>query len=84
MDYQCLNAETIPDEFPILRQADILATLTGAQVLSSLDALSGFTQLEIHEDNIKKTAFHTHRGLFQFLHLPFSLRNSPSIFQRVM
>ncbi len=84
MDYRCLNAETIPDEFPIQRQTDILATLTGAQVLSSLDTLSGFTQLEIHEDDIKKMAFRTHRGLFQFLRLPFSLHNGPSIFQRVM
>ena len=84
VDYRKLNAATIPDEFPIPRQSDILASLSGAQVLSSLDALSGFTQLELAEEDIEKTAFRTHRGLFQFKRLPFGLRNGPSIFQRVM
>ena len=84
IDYRKLNAVTIPDEFPIPRQTDILASLSGAQVLSSLDTLSGFTQLELAEDNIEKTAFRTHRGLFQFRRLLFGLRNGPSIFQRVM
>ena len=84
VDYRKLNAATIPDEFPIPRQSDILASLSGAQVLSSLDALSGFTQLELADEDIEKTAFRTHRGLFQFKRLPFGLRNGPSIFQRVM
>ena len=84
VDYRKLNAATIPDEFPIPRQSEILSSLSGAQVLSSLDALSGFTQLELHEDDVEKTAFHTHRGLFQFKRMPFGLRNGPSIFQRVM
>ena len=84
VDYRKLNAATIPDEFPIPRQSEILSSLSGAQVLSSLDALSGFTQLELDPDDIEKTAFRTHRGLFQFRRMPFGLRNGPSIFQRVM
>lgn len=60
VDYWKLNATTIPDEFPIPRQSDILASLSGAQVLSSLDALSGFTQLELAEEDVEKTAFRTH------------------------
>lgn len=84
VDYQKLNAATIPDEFPIPRQAEILSSLSGSQVLSSLDALSGFTQLELDPDDVEKTAFRTHRGLFQFRRMPFGLRNGPSIFQRVM
>ena len=81
VDYRKLNAATIPDEFPIPRQSDILASLAGAQVLSSLDALSGFMQLELADEDVEKTAFRTHRGLFQFKRLPFGLRNGPSIFQ---
>lgn len=84
VDYHKLNAVTIPDEFPIPRQSDILALLSGAQVLSSLDVLSGFTQLELVDEDIEKTAFQMHFGLFQFKHLPFGLHNRPSIFQRVM
>ena len=84
IDYRKLNAVTMPDEFPIPRQSEILSSLSGAQVLSSLDALSGFTQLELDPEDIEKTAFRTHRGLFQFRRMPFGLRNGPSIFQRVM
>jgi hypothetical protein len=84
IDYRKLNAVTTPDEFPIPHQSEILSSLSGAQVLSSLDALSGFTQLELDPKDIEKTAFRTHRGLFQFKRMPFGLRNGPSIFQRVM
>ena len=84
IDYRKLNAVTTTDKFPIPRQSEILQSLSGAQVLSSLNALSGFTQLELDPEDVEKTAFRTHRGLFQFKRMPFGLRNGPSIFQRVM
>ena len=83
IDYRKLNAMTIPDEFPLPRQDEILQALTGSQWLSTFDALAGFTQLEIAEEEREKTAFRTHRGLWQFKRMPFGLRNGPSIFQRV-
>jgi hypothetical protein len=43
VDYRKLNTCTIADEFAILRQSEILSSLSGAQVLSSLDTLVGFT-----------------------------------------
>jgi hypothetical protein len=84
VDYRKLNAITVPDEFPIPRQSEILSAVSGAQVLSSLDALSGFTQLELEGEDVEKTVFRMHWGLFQFRRMPFGLRNGPSIFQRVM
>lgn len=84
MDYRKLNAHTIPDEFPIPRQSEIIQALSGSQVLSSFDALAGFTQLEIQEEDHDKTAFRCHLGLWQFRRMPFGLRNGPSIFQRLM
>ena len=84
VDYRKLNAHTIPDEFPIPRQSEIIQALSGSQVLSSFDALAGFTQLEIQEEDRDKTAFRCHLGLWQFRRMPFGLRNGPSIFQRLM
>ena len=49
VDHRKLNAQTIQDEFPIPRQSEILAALSGAQVLSFLDALAGFMQMEFEE-----------------------------------
>ena len=84
VDYRKLNVVTTHDEFPIPRQSEILASLSGAHVLLSLDALAGFTQLDIDKDHREKTAFRTHLGLFQFARMPFGLTNGPSIFQRIM
>jgi hypothetical protein len=60
VDYRKLNEKTVPDEFLIPRQSEILQALSGAQVLSSFDALAGFTQLEMAEDAKEKTAFRSH------------------------
>jgi hypothetical protein len=57
VDYRKLNAMTTADQFPIPWQSEILASLSGVQVLSSLDALAGFTQLEFEEDDVEKMAF---------------------------
>ncbi|RDB18869.1 hypothetical protein Hypma_014481 [Hypsizygus marmoreus] len=84
VDYRKLNAQTIPDEFPIPRQSEIIQALSGSQILSSFDALAGFTQLEMAEEAKEKTAFRCHLGLWQFKRMPFGLRNGPSIFQRIM
>ena len=75
---------TIPDEFPIPRQKEILQALSGSQVLSALDALAGFHQMFMDEEDKEKTAFRSHRGLWQFKRMPFGLRNGPSIFQWMM
>jgi len=84
IDYRKLNEMAISDEFPLPKQEDILQALEGSQWLSTLDALAGFTQLEVEPKDQEKLAFQTHRGLWQFVRMPFSYKNGPSIFQRVM
>ncbi|KEP45716.1 putative Transposon Tf2-1 polyprotein [Rhizoctonia solani 123E] len=84
IDYRRLNAVSIPDEYPLPKQTDILHALKGSQWLTTLDALAGFTQLSIREEDRAKTAFRCHRSHYQFKRLPFGFRNGPSVFQRVM
>ena len=47
VDYWRLNKIASTDEFYLPKQEDILQALVGCQWLSMLDALTGFTQLEI-------------------------------------
>src|ERR1044071_10229989 len=62
---------------------DYLHSLHGAQILSSFDALAGFTQLNLKEAVKEISAFRSHRGLLEFNRLPFGLKIGPSVFQRV-
>ena len=84
IDLRKFNEKVIPDEFPLPKQEDILQALNGSQWLTTLDALSGFTQLMLSDSTAEKLAFRTHRGLWQFRHMPFGYRNGPAVFQRVM
>lgn len=45
---------------------------------------SGFHQIPIHSDSIGCTAFVTPDGQYEFLTMPFGLRNAPSVFQRAV
>ena len=65
-------------------QEDILQTLEGSQRLSTLDALAGFTQVEVEPKEREKLAFRMHRGLWQSVRMPFGYKNGLSIFQCIM
>jgi Reverse transcriptase (RNA-dependent DNA polymerase) len=84
VDYRDLNKELVYDEYPLPQQTDILHALTEAQFFSVCDALSGFNQMEIKQEDQEKTAFHMHLGLFQFICVPFGIQSGPACFQRIM
>jgi hypothetical protein len=84
VDYHGLNDKTIKDQFPIPVVEELLDDLDGATLFTKLDMHFGYHQVLMHPDDMEKTSFHTHQGLFEFLVMPFGLCNTPATFQAIM
>ena len=84
VDYRKLNAITITQSWPIPRVQDILDDLSGSTIFSAIDLKAGFWQILMDENSIEKTAFSTPDGHYEFIRLPFGLKNAPSDFSRIM
>ena len=84
VDYRKLNDLTKKNRTPLPRIAELLDSLYGAKVFTSLDLYKGYHQCRVKEDDVYKTAFRTAYGLFEFRVLPFGLCNAPAVFRTLM
>ncbi|UYV78936.1 K02A2.6-like, partial [Cordylochernes scorpioides] len=84
IDYRKLNAITIDDKQPLPYIQDMFDRLHNAKYFTTLDIAWGYWHVEIHPDSVEKTAFITNDGHYEFLVMPFGLKNAPSTFQRII
>jgi len=83
-DFRRLNVQTLPDRYTCPNIGDLTARLAGCRVFSKLDLRKGYHQVPVRPADVKKTAIITPFGLFEFLRMPFGLRNAGQTFQRMM
>jgi len=84
LDYRALNDVTVPDQYPLPIIDTLLPKLSGKKVFSHIDLRDAFHQVRVAPADTHKTAFRTPMGSYEFLVLPFGLRNAPSAFSRMI
>ena len=84
VDFTDLNKACPKDSYPLPRVNVLVDSTARHQLLSFMDAFSGYNQIRMHETDQEKTSFVTSQGLFCYKVMPFSLKNASAMYQRLM
>jgi hypothetical protein len=83
-DYRRLKLQTVEDKYPLPNMADLVARLSGCAIFSKLDLKKGYLQVPVTAADVARTAIITPFGLFEFVRMPFGLKNAGMTFQRLI
>ncbi|XP_059428507.1 uncharacterized protein LOC132162267 [Corylus avellana] len=84
VDFTDLNKACPKDSFPLPHISSLVDATAGYELLSFMDAFSGYNQIFMHPSDQEKTAFITDRGLYCYKVMPFDLKNAGATYQRLV
>jgi len=84
IDFTNLNKACPKDPFPLPRIDQVIDSTAGCELLSFIDAYSGFHQIPLNPKDQIKTAFITPYGAYCYRVMCFGLRNAGATYQRCM
>ncbi|GJT11370.1 Orf y [Tanacetum coccineum] len=83
-NYKSLNDSTYKDQYSLPGINTIIKRIGGAKIFSKFDLKSGFHQVAMDEESIPWTAFLVPGGLYEWLVMPFGLKERLGCIQRKM
>ncbi|MBW0480383.1 hypothetical protein O181_020098 [Austropuccinia psidii MF-1] len=83
-NFRALNTYTILDRYPITRIHETVTELSKAEFITSIDALKGFHQNSLTPHARQVFRMTSHCGMYEYLRMPFGIKNAPSHYQRMM
>ena len=84
VDFMDLNKACPKDSYPLPRIDTLVDSTTRHELLSFMDAFSGYNQIKMNEEDQERTSFVTSQGLFCYKVMPFGLKNTGATYQRLM
>ena len=84
VDFMNLNKACPKDSYPLPRIDTLVDSTAKHELLSFMDAFSGYNQIKMNEDDQERTSFVTSEGLFCYKVMPFGLKNAGATYQRLM
>ena len=76
VDFTDLNRACPKDSYPLLRIDTLVDSTARHELLSFMDAFSGYNQIRMEEADKEKTSFVTGLGLFCYKVMPIGLKNA--------
>ncbi|GFZ00843.1 hypothetical protein Acr_14g0004780 [Actinidia rufa] len=84
VDFTDLNKACPKDSFSLPKIDLIVDATSKHELLSFMDAFSGYHQIKMYPPDIEKTSFITERGLYCYKVMPFGLKNAGATYQRLV
>ena len=84
VDFTDLNKACPNDSFPLPRIDQLVDATAGHEMLSFMDAYSGYNQIKMHKPDEEMTAFTMDQGLYCYTVMPFGLKNAGATYQRLV
>ncbi|XP_057481981.1 uncharacterized protein LOC130768891 [Actinidia eriantha] len=84
VDFTDLNKACPKDSFPLPKIDLVVDATSKHELLSFMDAFSGYHHIKMYPPDIEKTSFITERGLYCYKVMPFGLKNTGTTYQRLV
>ncbi|KAL0400436.1 UNVERIFIED_CONTAM: Pro-Pol polyprotein [Sesamum latifolium] len=84
IDFRDLNKACPKDYYLLPRNDQLVDSMSGCELLSTMDASQGYHQIMLASKDHKRVSFITSDGTLYYVAMPFGLKNAGATYQRLV